>query len=122
MDDVLVTFVKAANNYDFSLDITLNINGALVSGTTMSAEDYLEGISNVFEEGNDISQAISEKLAEASKAAKEESNGDVSYIHLKNAQVYNGDGDPTPSEGEFEWRGKLDEVDGFFLGKISSED
>ncbi|MCP3026950.1 gas vesicle accessory protein GvpU [Halobacillus sp. A5] len=120
MDDVLVTFVKAANNHDFSLDITLNIKGALVSGTTISAEEYLDGISHKFEEGNDVSQAISEKLAEASESAKEESNGDVSFIHLKNAQVFNGDSEPTPSDGEFQWRGKIDEVDGFFLGRISS--
>ncbi|WP_101841873.1 gas vesicle accessory protein GvpU [Halobacillus sp. Marseille-P3879] len=122
MDDILVTFVKAANNYDFSLDITLNIKGALVTGTTISAQEYLEGISHIFEEGNDVSQAISEKLAEASDSAKEESNGDISYIHLKNAQVYNGDADPTPSDGEFQWRGKIEEVDGFFLGRISAEE
>ncbi|WP_173918096.1 gas vesicle accessory protein GvpU [Halobacillus sp. Marseille-Q1614] len=121
MDDVLQTFVKAANNYDFSLDITLNVNGALISGTTMSAEEYLNSISSVFDEGNDVSQAIGEKLSQAGQSAKENSKS-VSYIHLKNTRIFNGDADSTPAEGDFYWRGKLEQVDGFFLGRISSEE
>lgn len=36
-DDVLESFVQAANQDDFSLDITLMINGAIVTGTLISA-------------------------------------------------------------------------------------
>ncbi|MCP3032206.1 gas vesicle protein GvpU [Halobacillus sp. A1] len=121
MDDLLISFIKAANNHDFSLDITLNVNGALVTGTTISAEEYLDSLSQKFGDGNEVSKALGENLSEASKSAKDASNGDVSYIHLKNAQVYNGDEQPTPSDGKFYWRGSLDKVDGFFLGKISAE-
>ncbi|UOQ44142.1 gas vesicle protein GvpU [Halobacillus salinarum] len=122
MDDLLLTFVKAANQHDFSLDITLNINGALISGTTISAQRYLESLSNVFEEGNEVSQAIGEKLSASSQSAKENGEDTAAFIHLKNAQVYNGDSQPTPSDSEFHWRGKIEEVDGFFLGKISVDD
>jgi hypothetical protein len=44
---------------------------------------------------------------------------EVNFIHLKNTKVYCGDDKPTPSEGKIFWRGKLSEVDGFFLGRIS---
>lgn len=118
MDDVLSTFVKAANHHDFALDITLNVNGALVSGTTVSARKYLESLAARFEEGNELSQAIGGKLSEASRST--DGNGSVAFIHLKNAQVYNGDSQPTPSDVQFLWRGKLEQVDGFFLGKISA--
>ncbi|RDY71563.1 gas vesicle protein GvpU [Halobacillus trueperi] len=118
MDNILRNFVKAANQGDFSLDLTLNVNGALVTGTTVSAKKYMQSLSRTFENGNEISQELSEKLSRASEVnyAHEE----ISYIHLEEAQVYNGDSKPTPSEGSFYWRGKLDEVDGFFLGKIDA--
>lgn len=119
MDDLLLSFVKAANEHDFSLDITLNVNGALVTGTTVSAQKYLETISESFAEGNDVSKAIAEKLADASKSV-ENSNSQVRFIHLKDAQVYNGNEQPTPSEETFYWRGKLEAVEGFFLGKIDT--
>ncbi|SFF67178.1 hypothetical protein SAMN05216353_10530 [Halobacillus alkaliphilus] len=121
MDDLLMTYVKAANQHGFSLDITLNINGALVTGTTVSAQKYLDSASQSFEGGNDVSKQISEKLSEASQNAEDQNQEDVSYIHLKNAQVYNGDSSPTPAEGQFFWRGRMDQVDGFFLGRIASE-
>ncbi|WP_082231982.1 gas vesicle accessory protein GvpU [Halobacillus massiliensis] len=122
MDDILQTYVKAANNHDFSLDITLNVNGALISGTTMSAKEYLNSISDVFEDGNDVSQAIGEKLNQAAESASGNSSKDVSFIHLRNTRIFNGDADSTPSEGDFYWRGKIDKVDGFFLGRIASEE
>ncbi|QAS54685.1 gas vesicle accessory protein GvpU [Halobacillus litoralis] len=119
MDNLLKNFVKAANQHDFSLDITLNVDGALITGKTVSAQKYLEYLSNNFEDGNEISQTLSEQLAEASQ--REYDHDDVQYIHLENAQVYNGDSQPTPSEGDFYWRGKLQEIDGFFLGKIDAK-
>ncbi|MBH0230841.1 gas vesicle accessory protein GvpU [Halobacillus yeomjeoni] len=122
MDDLLLTYVKAANQKDFSIDLTLNVNGALVTGTTVSASKYLQSLSESLEEGDEVSKAISEKLAEASQSAEERDQEDVRFVHLKNAQVYNGDAQPTPSEEEFYWRGKVEEVDGFFLGKIDAKD
>ncbi|KHE72834.1 gas vesicle accessory protein GvpU [Halobacillus sp. BBL2006] len=120
MDDLLLTLVKAANQNDFSLDITLNVNGALVTGTTVSAQKYLESISRTLEDGNETSQEISQKLSKASQSAKESAQGETRFVHLKDAQVYNGDSQPTPSEEKFYWRGKAEEVDGFFLGKIDA--
>lgn len=118
-DSILAFFVQATNKHDFNLDITLNVNGALVSGTTISAEDYFDEISGTFEKGNDISKKIGEQLEKASEEAQSNKEEAASFIHLKNAKVYCGDSKSTPSKGEIVWRGSIREIDGFFLGKIA---
>lgn len=118
-DSILEFFVKASNQHDFSLDLTLNINGALVSGTMISAKEYFETMSESFEDGSDVAKAVSEQLSAASESVEEGNGGEANFIHLKNTRVYCGDSKPTPSKGKILWRGKLDEIDGFFLGKIS---
>lgn len=119
IDSILAFLVEATNKHRFSLDITLNVNGSIVSGTTVSAKGYFEGLSDAFEDGNDISKKISEQLSQASEAVEDRGNEMAQFIHLKNAKVYCGDSKPTPSSGKILWRGKLQEIDGFFLGKIS---
>jgi dihydrodipicolinate synthase/N-acetylneuraminate lyase len=115
-DSILEFFVQAANQHDFLLDITLNVNGAIVTGTLVSAKEYFETLSETFAEGSEVAQKISEQLAQATEAIDD---SEAHFIHLKNAKVYCGDSKPTPSKGDILWRGKLTELDGFFLGKIS---
>ncbi|MGD6992576.1 gas vesicle accessory protein GvpU [Sutcliffiella horikoshii] len=118
-DSILEFFVQAANSYNFSLDISLNVNGAVISGTLISAKDYFETMSETFEDGNEIAQKISEQLAATGESFESSKGAEANFIHLKNTKVYCGDSKPTPSEGKILWRGKLSEVDGFFLGRIS---
>ncbi|SHN23245.1 gas vesicle accessory protein GvpU [Gracilibacillus kekensis] len=118
-DTILGFFVQATNKHDFNLDITLNVNGALVSGTTISAQEYFEELSEAFEDGNEISKKISEQLVQASEEAETNTNESASFIHLKSTKVYCGDSKSTPSKGNILWRGKLSDIDGFFLGKIA---
>ncbi|ASK62119.1 gas vesicle protein GvpU [Virgibacillus phasianinus] len=118
-DNILEFFVKAANKHDFSLDISLLVNGAVISGTMISAKEYFESLSESFEDGNDIAQALSEQFTKASESVDSSSDGEAHFIHLKNTHIYCGDSKPTPSKGKILWRGKLNEVDSFFLGKIS---
>ncbi|MGD6774079.1 MULTISPECIES: gas vesicle accessory protein GvpU [Bacillaceae] len=118
-DSILEFFVQAANSYDFSLDISLNVNGAVISGTLISAKDYFETMSETFEDGNEIAQKISEQLAATGESFESNKGAEANFIHLKNTKVYCGDSKPTPSEGKILWRGKLSDVDGFFLGRIS---
>lgn len=119
VDSILEFFVEASNRHGFSLDITLNMKGSMVSGTTISAKEYFEILSEKFEDGKEVAQQVSKKLANASETAEENSEKGASFIHLKNTRIYCGDSKPTPSNGKIVWRGKLNEVDGFFLGKIS---
>ncbi|ALC88584.1 gas vesicle protein GvpU [Bacillus sp. FJAT-18017] len=117
-DTVLELFVQAANNHGFNLDITLNVKGAVVTGTIISARDYFESLSGTVEDGSDVAEKLSDMLSNAGESAGSESQPEANYIHLKNANVYVGDSKPTPSKGDILWRGKLSEVDGFFIGRI----
>ncbi|WP_139377058.1 gas vesicle accessory protein GvpU [Halobacillus hunanensis] len=118
-DNILEFFVKASNKHGFELDISLLVNGAIVSGTMVSAKEYFENLSESFEDGSDLSQELSNQLAQAGESAESNNDGEAHFIHLKNTRVYCGDSKPTPSKGKILWRGKLSEVDSFFLGKIS---
>ncbi|MGP1909674.1 gas vesicle accessory protein GvpU [Metabacillus sp. JX24] len=118
-DSVLEFFVGASNKHGFALDITLNVNGAVVSGTMISAKEYFDTLSETFEDGSEVAQNLSEQLSRASESIEENGSGEAHFIHLKNTKVYIGDSKSTPSKGQIIWRGKLSEVNGFFLGKIS---
>lgn len=117
-DSILEFFVQAANKHDFSLDITLNIKGAVVTGTIISAQEYFDRLSRLLEDGDEVAQVLSEQLEDAGEAAHAQDNAEAYFIHMKDTKVYCGDSKPTPSKGEILWRGKLSEIDGFFLGKI----
>ena len=118
-DSILEFFTQAANKHDFALDITLNVNGAIVTGTTISAKEYFDTLSDSIGDGNEVAQKLSEELANAGQSLEDASDTQTNFIHLKNTKVYLGDSKPTPSQGKIIWRGKISEVDGFFLGKIS---
>ena len=117
-DNILEFFVKAANLHDFSLDITLNVKGAVITGTMVPAKEYFDTLSEIFEDGNEVAQKLSEQLSRAGESALSDGGSEANFIHMKETKVYCGDSKSTPSKGEILWRGKLSEVDGFFLGKI----
>jgi len=117
-DNILEFFVKAANIHDFTLDITLNVKGAVITGTIVSAKEYFETLSEIFDDGNEVAQKLSEQLSRAGESAHSDGSSEANFIHMKETKVYCGDSKSTPSKGEILWRGKLSEVDGFFLGKI----
>lgn len=119
-DDILESFVKAANEDDFSLDISLLVDGAIVTGTLISAKEYFKTLSKSFKGGNATSKQFSENLDEAGDAAGESDNDEINYIHLKDTSIFISENKPTPSSGKLIWRGKLSEVNSFFLGKIKS--
>ncbi|MCJ0933248.1 gas vesicle protein GvpU [Virgibacillus halodenitrificans] len=118
-DNILEFFVAAANKHDFELDISLLVHGAIVTGTLISATEYFDNMSQSFEDGSDISQKVSQQLSQAGESADSGNQQEVNFIHLKNTKIYCGDSKPTPSKGEILWRGKLVEVDSFFLGRIA---
>ncbi|PPA70835.1 gas vesicle accessory protein GvpU [Jeotgalibacillus proteolyticus] len=118
-DNIIEFFVQAANKHDFSLDITLNVKGSVISGTMISAKDYFDELSEAFEDGNEVAQKLSEQLAKAGESVESNGSEEAHFVHMKNTKVYIGDNKSTPSRGKILWRGKLSEIDGFFLGKIS---
>ncbi|MRX71221.1 gas vesicle protein GvpU [Bacillus lacus] len=117
-DSILEVFVQAANKHNFALDITLNVKGAIVTGTLTSAKEYFHLLSDTFEGDNEIAQKLSEQLEQAGESFQSGGAKEANFIHMKDTKVYIGDSKSTPSKGKILWRGKLEEVDGFFLGKI----
>lgn len=117
-DGILEAFVSQANENGFALDISLLVEGAIVSGTLVSAEDYYKALIESFKEGNDVAKEFSEQFAEASKSSKS-AEGGANFIHLKEARIFLNGSNPIPSEGTTLWRGRLTEVDSFFLGRIT---
>lgn len=114
-DNILAFLVQATNKHDVSIDITLNVNGAIVTGTIVSAKEYFVSLSETFEDGSEVAQQLSEKFAQAGEAIDSEDGGEASFIHLKDAKVFCGSSKATPSKGAALWRGPLSDINGFFL-------
>ncbi|MFP5272116.1 gas vesicle accessory protein GvpU [Coleofasciculus sp.] len=127
IDPILKTFVRFAEEQDFSLGVTLTIHGLLIAGNIISYHKYLEGSAQGFKSatGNqEISQILAESYRNANqeylKIRREKGLEELPptlYIHLSNARFMFGN--RIVQTGSY-WRGRLDEVDGFFLGIIES--
>lgn len=123
-DWFLQTLVDLANKTGFSVEITLNVGGALVCGTLVGGREYFEGFAE------DLSRAVRDAaLAQLLKLGfssyqsiyeqEAEAAGDVpmaSYIHLHNPRFFNAAGVVMPNEHGAWWRGRIAEVQGFVLG------
>ncbi|WP_404459127.1 gas vesicle accessory protein GvpU [Sutcliffiella horikoshii] len=123
-DNILAFLVQATNKHNLFIDITLNVNGAIVTGTILSAKDYFVSLSETFVDGSEVAQQLSEKFAQAGEAIDSEDGGEASFIHLKDAKVFCGSRKSIPSKGEALWRGALSDINGFYLDNIpdSAED
>lgn len=120
-DEILSFFVQAANHYDFSTDITLHVKGTLVTGTIVSAASYFSNLKDSISEKNDVAKQLKEALKQAEESA-DTKQSNAEYIHLKNMSTYLAENKTTPANSDLLWRGKISEVDGFFLGRISDEE
>jgi len=125
-DWFLQNLVNMVNSGGFSLDITLNVGGFLVSGQMIGGKAYFEGF------GSDFASAIENPKIAASIEAAFAKNGEIyslegemppspSYIHIMNARFFNTNGNPIPDNRGVWWRGRLSQVDGFSLGSLSAE-
>jgi hypothetical protein len=129
VDPMLKTFVRFAEEQDLSLGVTLTIHGLLISGNIISYQKYLEGIAQGFESATgkqEIGQILAESFRNVSqeylKIRKQEGLEELpylQYIHLSDARFRFGNSVVPPETGVY-WRGRLDEIDGFFLGIIQS--
>jgi hypothetical protein len=92
------------------VDVTLFLKGTIVTGTIMSSQEYyknagMEELSAKFFVSDAERQMLEERL----------------FLHLKNAQFFMGTQSLYPNGGEgFVWRGRLTEIDGFVLGRLSA--
>lgn len=123
-DAIVMMFLTLVEEDGLELPITLNVNGAVISGTLVGATAYYEGVTKSSEELKDstMSKIISKKLNDLKEAytkqkqedkEKEESENSPTFIHLKNAKYLGVHGQSvSPSSGSW-WRGRISSVDGF---------
>lgn len=59
-DNMFEYFVKVFNKYGFLFDILLNVNGVVIFGIMILVKEYFDYLSEMFEEGSEVVQVLSE--------------------------------------------------------------
>jgi hypothetical protein len=121
--DLLIGMVEDAEKADAgetskqAIAITLNVGGLLVSGELISSKAYI----NEFM-GGALRDKIKSVLREHDEFRREVENapkGEDDSIHLRDARFLVPGQPPIPGVGNgVLWRGRLDSVEGFFLGML----
>ena len=124
-DWFLQFLVNLANRNSFELDITLTVGGILISGTLVGVRQYFDDLSTYFaspfnsgrntEEIKETFKKIGEQCTCVSPSEQTEN---PSYIHLKNVNFFNAQGELISGNAGNWWRGRLSEVQGFAPGKL----
>lgn len=124
-DAIMLMFLDLVEQDGIEVDITLSVNGSIVSGTLIGATAYYEGVTEASKKFEDstMSKIISKKFhdlkeeyakqkqQEAEKESKEKENS-FTFIHLKNAKYVTNQHEITQTNGTW-WRGKIASIDGF---------
>jgi hypothetical protein len=127
-DGILQLFITIVEDFEQQEDlpehirhlgITLNVGGILISGDLISHKTYIENDVIL----NKVKELLNNQQPSATTPEQEVDASNVLYIHLKNAKFFQPGQPGIPTKGEgFLWRGRLDCVDGFALGKIGFEE
>ncbi|PKR79148.1 gas vesicle protein GvpU [Halalkalibacillus sediminis] len=117
-DALLEQIINQVHSGELSVDVSLNVNGTLVTGTIISASEYLDTVAGYFSGKSDAEKKMKEKLSQGKEQLDNQRETEINFIHLKDANFFDEKGNALPSEGGVLWRGKLTQVDGYFLGKI----
>jgi len=122
-DGVLEVLIGLLNSIENQTDgrvtqgVTLCVKGLLISGTVVSRKDFLQE-HPVLEQLDETF----EKLTSEGVMQKPNSSDPLYFIHLKDAHIFGAANTqiPSTSTGMY-WRGRLSSVDGFFMGKIQTQ-
>lgn len=140
-DVVLSELVGICDDSDFSMAISLQLGGYLVSGVLVSMVDYFRGlgglvrgagssqapaealsaVAGLFDTRGDEQQARRQRriavLEDERTVLEPEDRVRPAYIHLGDARLIGPTGEIATIPF---WRGRLDHVDAFWLGSLSS--
>lgn len=128
-DWFLQSLIDLVNGREIEIGLTLQVGGFLVSGLLVSGHQYFKGFGAEFartfddpELTEDIQRAYARwgGIYTAPKGVGETFTK-VHFVHLKNARFFNTAGEPVPSNMSVWWRGRVSEIDGFFLGMLSEK-
>lgn len=139
-DELLSLLVAACDDGGFSVAITVQAGGFLVSGVLVSHDDYFRGLAELVrgsgsasaDEGAGAVAQVFNRLAEQHEErrgrramrvenpnARLEPEDEVrpAYMHLQGAQLV-GAGVRTMTPY---WRGRLDHIDAFWFGSLAAD-
>ena len=132
VDCFLQSLVSIVNDESASIPITLSVGGLLISGDMIGGKTYFDEFARQFKDGfRNVSSETASTIEEAFKRLgdvydpiQKESQGSDPIpkphrVHLRDAQIYQSGASPAPSEKGVLWRGRLESVDGFSLGRVS---
>jgi hypothetical protein len=138
-DAVLSELVGVCDDSDFSMAVSVQAGGYLVSGVLISMIDYFHGlaalvrgsggdtpdealdaVAGLFDSRGDEQQARRERrvalLRNESAPVEPEDRIRPAYLHLRNARLIGPAGELAAIPF---WRGRLDHIDAFWLGSLS---
>lgn len=128
-DAVILMFLSLVDKEGVEVEVTLNMNGVVVSGTLIGAQAYYEGITEASKELQDqtLSKIIAKKFTNLKDAyikqkqeqeEKEDNENTATFIHLKNARYLGADDQPITSKNGTWWRGRISSIDGFSFNSL----
>jgi hypothetical protein len=124
-DWFLQFLVNLANRNQFELGITLNVGGFLIAGTLVGVKQYFAEFGADFAASFDAGKSPEDirtffkKIGdECACVSHKEQTESPSYIHLKDARLFNTQGKPMQESGGVWWRGRISEVQGFIPGNL----
>jgi len=123
------------------IDITLNVHGTIVSGKMIGMKRYYEEIGKVFIDAiidktpenasnakevtfsknttpaKEVFKMLFDKIEPINQTELEGGEFEFNHVFMRDTKIYNGS-HVFPSTGTTHWIGKIESVDGFFLGMM----
>jgi hypothetical protein len=122
-DPVLEVLVQAIDQQgsQAGLDLTLTTNGCLITGTVVGHIVWFRMQAALLAESKnpfgDVMSQIADQLVEEYDPADDDTSNSPSFIHLVDAVHFVGD-TQLPNDQRAFWRGRLDSIDGWTLGRL----
>jgi hypothetical protein len=125
-----------ANRVGVEISITLLMGGMLVSGRLTSGRKYCQGVAEEIRSFvspdsearlDNLGEAMAQLLDNAAQSVYPEVDMETepsddelipAYVHLRDSRFFHPGGPGLPVERGIWWRGRLTEVDGFFVGQF----
>lgn len=126
-DELLAFFVGLANTTGVGSPVTLLVRGVLVSGNLISGKAFWQRVGEVIETAiggpdpdEDPGSSISATFKKVGQDIyREGAKEPLGFIHLEGVRfIVPGNQALTTPRGLDAWRGRLDSVDGWFIGRL----
>lgn len=126
-DWFLQNLISNANIGKFTMGITLNVGGLLVSGNLVGGREYFENFGSMFlskmsnqdDKTTEDVESMFREYAEIYDREPDQANP-PNFVHLKDVEFFGGTRESILGKQSVWWRGRVSEIQGFFLGNLLS--